>query len=98
MVILPVVLPGFLKALQLPSCLYRGSGSSASVFFDQSSTNNHTLSNITINRSSGIGNITTLGNALLIKDLVDVQSGTLASGGFLTMLSAAANTFEYWGN
>ncbi len=83
---------GFFKGSSTAQLFIQGSGSSASVYFDPSSANNHTLSSMTINRSAGIGTTTTLGNALFIQALADIQSGTLVSGGNLTMLSTASST------
>ncbi len=68
-----------------------GSGSfGGSLFLDQTTPGTtNCLNNLTYNRS---GQTFSLGNSLLIKGAVTPTAGTLASGGFLTLVSNAAGT------
>ncbi len=69
-----------------------GSGSTGTLFFDQTSDGTtNVIRNFTLNRSGGS---TTLGNKLVITELLTVTSGTFNTGGFLTLRSIASQTAQ----
>ena len=69
-----------------------GSGSTGTLFFDQTSDGTTNLiRNFTLNRPGGS---TTIGNKLIIPEVLTVTSGTFNTGDFLTLRSTASLTAQ----
>jgi hypothetical protein len=81
---------GLLTGSDMSSLNFIGAGSGGNILMDQSVPGiSNTLLNLTFNRAAGS---VALGNAMNIKGTVDIVSGTLNTGGNLTLISDASGT------
>lgn len=81
---------GKIKGSSASNLSFNGSGAAGTLYFDLTTPGTtNKLNNITYNRS---GQTITLGNALQVTGTITPTAGTLASGGNLTLVSAASGT------
>ncbi|MFI5221483.1 MAG: T9SS type A sorting domain-containing protein [Bacteroidia bacterium] len=82
---------GVFKGSLISNLIINGSGSAGTINFDQTSAATRTLNSFTLNRNSVT---VTLGNALEITGTLNLNNGTLASGGNLKLVSNAGGTAQ----